>query len=202
MANRSPFLIGITGNIACGKSLVSTMLAEFGAEVIDADHVAHEIMTPGSDVLRLIADRFGDHVLNQDGSLARQTLGQIVFSDPAALADLERITHPPTVQTILERASESTSSVVVIDAIKLFEAGLADHCHQNWVVYCDARVQRQRLMERNGLTVDQAQQRIDAQPPQEEKVRRADAVIDNSGSISETRTQVTRVWEQITSRTR
>lgn len=194
-----PYLLGITGNIACGKSLVSSMLAELGAEVIDADHVVHELMQPGSDVLHEIARRFGDDLLNPDGSLNRPRLGEIVFGDAAALADLEQITHPPTVRTILARSRQSSAPVVVIDAIKLFEAGLADHCQQTWTVYCDPDVQRQRLMERNGFSKIQAQQRIDAQPPQDEKKRRADVVIDNSDDISGTRAQVIRAWEQIIS---
>jgi dephospho-CoA kinase len=190
MTEKRAFRIGITGNIACGKSLVSSILSEAGAEVIDADHVAHELMQPGSEVLTSIADHFGNHLVNSDGTLDRQALGQIVFSDPDALSQLEQITHPLIVREVLRRADESQSSIVVIDAIKLFEAGLADHCDQVWTVACDPDVQRRRLMDRNGFTGEQARQRIDAQPPQEEKIARADVVIDNSDSINETRTQV------------
>jgi dephospho-CoA kinase len=195
MPERRPFVLGITGNIACGKSLVSSILAEAGAEVLDADRIAHEVMRPESEVLKQIASQFGEEVINADGSLNRQVLGQIVFSDPKALSTLERITHPPTVREVLRRAGESSASIVVIDAIKLFEAGLADHCDQNWVVYCDPSVQRQRLIERNQFTDAQARQRIDAQPPQEDKVRRADVVIDNSGDIPDTREQVLRALQ-------
>jgi dephospho-CoA kinase len=197
MPESDPFIIGVTGNIACGKSLVSSILTEFGAEVIDADLVAHEVMAPGSPVLANIAERFGDNVLNHDESLNRPALGQIVFGDPEALADLEQITHPPTVEEILQRAKQANAQVVVIDAIKLFEAGLADHCKQNWVVTCDPEIQRQRLMERNGFSAEQAQQRIDAQPVQEEKAQRADVVIDNSGDVPATRSQVMRAWNHL-----
>lgn len=189
--NRS-FRIGVTGNIACGKSLVSSILAENGADILDADQVAHEVMAPGSDVLEEIAARFGQDVVDEDGTLNRPALGRIVFGDPSALTDLEQITHPPTVQEILRRADASTASIVVIDAIKLFEAGLARHCDQVWVVYCDPDVQLRRLMKRNEFTEDQARLRIDAQPPQHEKTARADVVIDNSGEISDTRAQVER----------
>lgn len=199
MADTRPVVIGITGNIACGKSLVSSILAELGAEVIDADVVAHEIMHPGSEVLRRITERFGNEILNEDGSLNRPALGQIVFGDPAALSELEQITHPPTVREVLRRSGQSAAPAVVIDAIKLYESGLADHCDQTWVVYCDPDVQLQRLVERNGLTVDQAQQRINAQPPQDEKMRRADVVIDNSGSRDETRTRVRDAWHALSS---
>ncbi len=194
MTDRAPYVIGITGNIACGKSLVSSILADLGAEVIDADLVAHEMMKSGSDVLKQIANRFGDDVLNDDGSLNRPALGQIVFGDPSALAELEQLTHPPTVREILRRTREASAPAVVIDAIKLYEAGLAEHCDQTWVVYCDPDVQRKRLIDRNELTPEQAQQRIDAQPPQSEKVRRADVVIDNSGSRDDTRASVIEAW--------
>jgi dephospho-CoA kinase len=197
MPEARPVYIGVTGNIACGKSLVSSILAEHGADVIDADHVAHEIMVPGSDVLASIATRFGNDVINADGSLNRPALGQIVFGDPLALADLEQITHPPTVQEILRRAEASKARIVVIDAIKLFESGLAEHCDQTWTVYCDPDIQRQRLMERNQLTLAQAQQRIDAQPPQDEKIARSDVVIDNSGEVDTTRDQVVQALGQL-----
>lgn len=197
MSDSRPFLLGITGNIACGKSLVSSILAELGADVIDADSVAHSIMQSGSPVLEEIASRFGDDVLNPDGSLNRPTLRQIVFSDPEQLSELERVTHPPTVREILKRAETSTAEVVVIDAIKLYEAGLASHCDQNWTVYCDPVVQLTRLKSRNGLNDADARQRIDAQPPQEDKKRRADVVIDNSGDIADTREQVERAWRSL-----
>lgn len=195
MPEESPRLLGITGNIACGKSLVSSILSELGAEVIDADLVAHEMMQPGSTVLDQIAKRFGPDVLDPDGSLNRAVLGQIVFSDPDALSDLEKITHPPTVKAILERARASTAKVVVIDAIKLYESGLGDQCRKTWVIICDPDVQKERLMSRNGISDEEASRRIDAQPPQEDKARQADAIIDNSGEIDETRQQVLQAWQ-------
>lgn len=197
MPERRPYIVGVTGNIACGKSLVGSMLAELGAEVIDADLVAHEVMSPGGAVLEQIAARFGPDVLNDDGTLNRRALGEIVFSDPEALRDLDRITHPPTVAEVLRRARESTASVVVIDAIKLFETELADHCDETWTVYCAPEVQRQRLMERNGISQENARQRIEAQPPQEEKRERSDRVIDNSGTIDDTRRQVREAWKSL-----
>jgi dephospho-CoA kinase len=198
MPEESPGLLGITGNIACGKSLVSSILSDLGAEVIDADLVAHEMMQPGSSVLNQIAERFGPDVLNPDGSLNRAAMGQIVFSDPEALADLEEITHPPTVNAILERATTSSAEVVVIDAIKLYESGLADHCRKTWAIICDPDVQKQRLMDRNKISDEEASRRIAAQPPQEDKARKADAIIDNSGEIDETRQQVLQAWQAFT----
>lgn len=197
MPERRPYLLGLTGNIACGKSLVTSMLAKLGAETIDADKVAHELMQPGSEILERIAERFGAGVINDDGSLNRPELGKIVFSDREALSDLECISHPRTVAEILRRAEASTARVVVIDAIKLYEAGLADHCDESWTVYCAPEEQRRRLMSRNGFSVEDAQQRIDAQPPQQEKMKRADRVIDNSGTIDQTRQQVEVAWRDI-----
>jgi dephospho-CoA kinase len=195
MTEESPQLLGITGNIACGKSLVSSILRELGAEVIDADLVAHEMMQPGSEVLDAIARRFGNGVISADGALDRAALGAIVFSDPEALADLEAITHPPTVATILQRAKASQADIVVIDAIKLYESGLGDHCRRTWAIICNPDMQQQRLMERNSLSHSEAKRRIDAQPPQEDKVRRADAIIDNSGTVEDTRQQVLQAWQ-------
>jgi dephospho-CoA kinase len=197
MPERRPYLIGLTGNIACGKSFVASILEELGAELIDADRVAHEMMSPGSELVTAIGERFGRQVINPDGSLNRPALGQIVFSDPRALDDLERLAHPPTVEEIQRRAETSGASVVVIDAIKLFEAGLADFCDENWTVYCEPTIQHQRLVERSGFSEAEARQRIDAQPPQDEKRVRADRVIDNSGEREETRRQVERAWQSI-----
>jgi dephospho-CoA kinase len=189
-----PHIIGITGNIACGKSTVSGILAELGAEVIDADRVAHEVMAPGSPVVEEVVRRFGREILADDGSIDRPALGRIVFSDPDALRDLERITHPPTVAEILCRARSTTAMVAVIDAVKLFEAGLARHCDENWTVYCDPKVQRERLMRRNGFDEQEANRRISAQPPQDEKVSVADRIINNSGNLSSTRQQTVAAW--------
>jgi dephospho-CoA kinase len=197
MPERRPYLIGLTGNIACGKSFVASILEELGAEVIDADRVAHEMMSPGSELVTAIGERFGRQVINPDGSLNRPALGQIVFSDPRALDDLERLTHPPTVEEIRQRAEMSAASVVVIDAIKLFEAGLAGFCDENWTVYCEPSIQLERLVARSGFSEEEARQRIVAQPPQEEKRARADRVVDNSGKREETRRQVERAWRSI-----
>jgi dephospho-CoA kinase len=194
MPDSTPRILGITGNIACGKSLVSSMLSDLGADVIDADLVAHELMQAGSPVLSRISSHFGEDVLNEDGSLNRPALGQIVFGDPDQLATLEAITHPPTVEEIVRRAKSSESSISVIDAIKLYEAGLAEHCDQTWAVICDDDVQKQRLMDRNGFSDEEAQKRIDSQPPQGDKKRRADVVIDNSGTVEKTRQQVASAW--------
>uniref|UniRef100_A0A831TGM9 Dephospho-CoA kinase n=2 Tax=Thermorudis TaxID=1649508 RepID=A0A831TGM9_9BACT len=197
MSRTRPYVIGLTGNIACGKSLVLRALAELGAETIDADQVAREVMSRGSPVLEDVVRAFGPEVMNPDGNLDRRALARIVFSDPEQLARLESIVHPSVVELIRQRVAESRSPVVVIDAIKLFEAGLAGDCDEVWVVTCKPEQQLARLMARDRIGEEEALLRIRAQPPQEEKVRRADRVIDNSGAIEETIAQVRAAWEAL-----
>lgn len=195
--HRKRFVIGLTGNIACGKSTVSRMLTELGARVLDADLIAHEALAPGTETYKQVVEEFGPDVLRPDLSIDRRALGKIVFSSPAALSKLEEIVHPYVVERIHEEVAAS-NGVVVIDAIKLLESGLASLCDEVWVVTCSPEQQLARLRARNGLTREEAFRRINAQPPQEEKVRRADVVIDNSGSPEDTRRQVLAQWERIT----
>lgn len=189
--------LGLTGNIACGKSSVLDMLAELGAEVVDADHIVHTLLaTPGPLVDR-IAARFGREVIRPDGGVDRPALGAIVFRDPAALADLEAILYPEVIARVLALAEASRAPVFVIDAIKLIESGLADTCDQVWVVVCAPEQQLQRLIARNRLSEAEARLRIAAQPPVEEKLRRADVVIDNSSDLAATRAQVEAAWGRL-----
>ncbi|HUZ01111.1 MAG TPA: dephospho-CoA kinase [Thermomicrobiaceae bacterium] len=197
-----PYVIGLTGNIACGKSAVLTMLADLGAETFDADRVAHDVMAAGMPTAERVIAEFGPGIRTADGGIDRRALGAIVFADPSRLARLEELTHPPTVAAIRDRVAASVHAVVVIDAIKLFEAGLAPDCDQVWVVTCDHEQQLERLMRRNGFDRREAQQRINAQPPQEEKVRRADVVINNSGSLYSTAAQVRAAWMALPSQRR
>lgn len=186
MSSTRPLVIGITGNIACGKSLVTRTLGELGAETIDADQVAREVSTVGTTAYCRIVEAFGPELLLPGGAIDRKRLGEIVFADPDALARLEAIVHPPVVETIQQRIRASRHPVVVVDAIKLLESRLAAECAKIWVVTCHPEQQIQRLMERNGYSREQALQRIAAQSPQAQKVAMADRVIDNSGSIEET----------------
>jgi dephospho-CoA kinase len=193
-----PLVIGITGNIGTGKSTVARMLADLGAEVIDADVVAHTVMRPGTRAYDQVLNTFGPEILRPDGSINRIRLGMIVFQDPAALRRLETIVHPPTIHAIQHLIAASSAQVVAVEAIKLIEAGMADDCDSVWVVICEKEQQVQRVMNR-GLSKSEAMQRIQAQPPQETKVVRADIVIDNSGSIAETRFQVRAAWQRMLS---
>ena len=197
-ANTSrPYVIGVTGNIACGKSSVLRRLGEMGAETIDADRVVHALMEPGQPVWAAVRDGFGSGVLAPDGQIDRRALAGIVFSDPAALQRLEELTHPAVRVRIMAQVAEAAErgvATVVVDAIKLYEGGLADHCDETWVVTCHPDQQLARLMARNGFDEAEAKRRIAAQPPQAEKVARADVVIDNSGTPEETRAQVDAAW--------
>ena len=190
-------VIGLTGNIGTGKSTVAAMLAELGAEVIDADKVAHEMMRAGTPVHAAVVEAFGPEVLSPDGEIDRRLLGPLVFADPAALARLEAITHPATIEAISRRISATSAKVVAVEAIKLFEAGMADAYDSVWVTTCRPRQQTQRVVAERGLSRAEAEQRVWAQPPQEDKVARADVVIDNSGSLSQTQKQVEAAWKQL-----
>lgn len=202
-ATGRPYLIGVTGNIACGKSTVLTRLAEHGAETIDADRVVHALMEPGEAVWAAIRETFGPGVIAADGRIDRRALGAIVFADRAQLARLEGLTHPAVRARIVAQVADAARrgvAVVVVDAIKLYEGGLADQCDETWVVTCDPAQQLARLMARNGFSEAEAQQRIAAQPPQAEKIARAAVVIDNSGTVEETRAQVDGAWGRVVGR--
>jgi len=191
-------VVGLTGNIGVGKSTVMALLAGLGAAGIDADKVAHQVMEPGQPAYQRIVARFGPAIAPGGGPIDRLRLGQIVFSDPAALADLEAIVHPAVFQVIQRRVAEADAPVVVIEAIKLLEAGLSRQlCQQVWVVIAPREQQIQRLMANRGLSEAEAALRIDAQPPQAEKVAQADVVIDNGGSLAEVRAQVERAWQML-----
>jgi dephospho-CoA kinase len=190
-------LIGLTGNIGTGKTTVADMLAELGAEIVDADTVAHEVMRDNSQVRARIAQVFGPEVLGQDGEIDRKELGALVFADPEALARLETIVHPATLEAIHRCVGTASADVVVIEAIKLIEVGIADACDSVWVTACRPEQQVTRIMEARGLSRAEAELRVRAQPPQEEKVARADVVIDTSGTLSWTRTQVYTAWGRL-----
>jgi dephospho-CoA kinase len=184
------YLIGLTGNIATGKSTLAKMLKEMGATVIDADALVHELQRKGTTTFDAIVAAFGPDILDRAGEIDRKALGSIVFADPAQLRVLESILHPAVLIESMRRISEATTPVVVYEAIKLIEAGRAEMCDTLWVVTARHEVQLERLMRDRRMSEAEARQRIDAQPPQSEKIQRATVVIDNSGTLSETRQQV------------
>ncbi len=190
------YVIGLTGNIATGKSTVGRLLADLGAQVIDADQVAHAVMRRGRTAWQEVVLAFGLAVLGPDGEIDRRKLGAIVFRDPAALRRLEDIVHPAVRAAMRACTRRSQAPVVVYEAIKLLESGAAEDCDAVWVVTCPRAVQVERLMRTRGLSRAEAELRIDAQPPPEEKLARADVVITNDGSLEETRQQVERAWRE------
>jgi dephospho-CoA kinase len=189
--------VGLTGNIASGKSAVTRMLAELGADVIDADAVAHQALGPGTEEAALIAERFGSDVIRADGAVDRGALGGIVFSDPQALADLEAIVHPGVRQRVYDWLERSTADVAILEAIKLLEGPLVDHVDRVWVVAAPRKVRIDRLVQARGMAMEEATRRIDAQNPEEEKIRRADVVIHNDGTLDELRAQVLAAWRAL-----
>jgi len=196
------YVIGLTGNVATGKSTVATMLESLGAQAIDADVLAHRTMRAGTLVHERIVARFGPGILSQDGEIDRGDLGARVFADPDALADLERIVHPAVVDETLSMLARSDKSVVVVEAIKLLEAEMHRHAHAVWVVTAPRSQQLQRLVKSRHMTPAQAALRIDAQPPSAEKERRADVLIDNSIHLRITWLQVLRAWNALPGVTR
>ena len=193
----TPYLIGLTGNIATGKSTVARMLEELGATVIDADALVHELQRQGTPVYGDIVAAFGPGILDGTGEIDRKALGAIVFGDPAQLRKLESIVHPAVLIESARRIMDAATPRVVYEAIKLIEAGRADMCDALWVVTARPDVQLQRLMRDRQMGEAEARQRIEAQPPQSEKIRRATVVIDNSGSLEETRQQVAAAFRAI-----
>ncbi len=194
------FVLGITGNIASGKSTVVNRLVEHGAIAIDADLVYRELVGPGQPLLAKLADHFGEDIVAPDGSLDRPALGAIVFSDPEKLRELDALTHPAVISEIDRRVDAIDEGVVVIDAVKLIESGHADRCDSVWVVTTDTEAQVQRLAKRNRLSLLEARRRVEAQPPMAAKLARADRVIDNSGKIEDTMAQVDAGWREIARR--
>lgn len=205
-----PFLIGLTGGIACGKSAVIAMLAALGARTIDADRATHKVQQPGTPVFAQIVAAFGPDIVAPNGALDRRRLGAIVFADPARLRQLEQIVHPAVraeIRAFLAAAAAEGPTptrlgtlarpVVVIDAIKLIESGWVDECEQVWVVTCPEEQQLARLVATRGMSEDEARQRIAAQPPQASRLPYATVVIDNGGTLEATRAQVEAAWQRV-----
>jgi len=185
----------VTGGIASGKSTVVGMLRDLGAEAIDADRVYHDLITPGSPLLVEIGARFGPGVIAPDGSLDRKALGVIVFADPAALADLDRITHPAVIAAIDRLVAASESTVVTVDAVKLIESGHAAHCDTVWLVDCPPEQQVDRLVATRALDRTEAHRRVMSRVWTDDLARQVDVTIDNGTTLATTREQVRAAWD-------
>ncbi len=191
------FLLGLTGNIACGKSTVGHLLAErYAADYVDADRVVHGLYAAGTPETSAIAERFGGDLLREDGTIDRRRLGDRILGDAGALRDLENLLQPGVRAAIEARIASATSAVVVLDAIRLIEAGLVERCDAVWVVACDRAAQISRLMASRAMTPEQAALRVDSQRPVEEKLRYATEVIGNRGSLDDLAAQVDAAWQR------
>jgi len=188
------YIIGLTGNIATGKSVVRKMLEHLGGYGIDADSLANRAIAKGSPGYQPILETFGRWVVGADGQIDRAKLGKLVFSDAEALERLEAIIHPHVREAIGILVRRSTHKVVVIEAIKLLESGLAELCDSIWVTYAPPQQQLARLTQKRKMNEAQARQRITAQSSQEKKIARADVVIRNAGSYEDTWSQVMAAW--------
>jgi dephospho-CoA kinase len=191
--------VGLTGGIASGKSMVAEELAARGAVIIDADLLAREVVEPGTPALAAIIDRFGPEVV-RDGQLDRARLAQIVFADPLARNDLERIVHPAVRARAAELERAAGDAAVVVHVIPLLvETG--QHQGFDLVVTVDAdhETQIQRLMLRDGFSRAEAESRIAAQASREDRKRAADVVLDNTGSLAQLREQIDALWAELSS---
>ncbi len=191
------YLIGLTGNLGSGKSTVRKMLEQFGARGLDADALARYVVGRGTPLWRRVLELFGWDVVSYRGDLDRQKLGQRVFSAPALLGKLEAIVHPAVAALIQENLRHAHEPVVVIEAIKLIEAGLDRWCDAVWMVQCSPEAQIERVMRARGISESDARARLAAQGLPDEKIRAATVVIDNSDDEDATRAQVHRAWEAI-----
>ena len=191
--------VGLTGGIASGKSVVAAELAARGAIIIDADVLAREVVEPGTPALAAIIDRFGAQALS-DGRLDRARLAQIVFADPLARRDLERIVHPAVRARAAELERAAGAAAVVVHVIPLLvETGQQEDFDLVVTVDVDHETQIKRLMARNGYTRDEAESRIAAQASREDRRIAADVVLDNTGSVTQLREQIDALWTELSS---
>src|SRR5579859_3050234 len=199
MSSRWPgkYVIGLTGNIATGKSVVRKMLEHLGAFGLDADALSHQAITKGGPAYAAVVKTFGEWLLNEQREVNRARLARIVFSDAAALAQLEDIIHPLVSQAVDFLVRRTRASVAVVEAIKLIESGMANDCDALWVVTVPEHMQEARLIAKRKMSPAEAHQRIAAQSPQAVKLKAAVVTIDNSGTFEDTWTQVQTAFNKI-----
>ena len=194
-------VVGLTGNIASGKTEVAKIFKDLGARVIDADQIAREVVKPGEIVWEEIHKEFGEDILNPDRTINRLKLGEIVFNDNEKRDRINKITHPRIIERmkeLIKKYKRDNVKVVIIEATLIVEkGGLKDTIEELIVVTSDKETQIKRILERDGFKREEAISRIESQMPITEKVKHASYVIDNSGTLSETRKQVEEVWEKL-----
>jgi dephospho-CoA kinase len=191
------FLIGLTGNIGTGKSVVRRMLGHLGAYGIDADALGHRAIMKGAPGYQSVVDTFGHWILDKDGNIDRRKLAKIVFEDPSALDELESIVHPLVSRAIDILVQRTPHQIVVVEAIKLFESDLVSKCDTSWVTYTPEAMQVQRLTERRGMSDMEALSRIKQQSSQKKKISQADLVIVNDSSFEKVWKQVYSAWNKL-----
>jgi len=196
--------VGLTGSIGVGKSFVASVFEELGAHVLDADQTAREVVMPGRPGLKAITDAFGEEILNADGTLNRKQLGALVFADEAKRQQLNALLHPFIIarqdEILKEWEAKDPDGIGIVDAALMIESGGYRRFDKLIVVHCRPEVQLERLMLRDKLSLDEAQRRIDAQMPQEEKQKFADYLIDTSDGFDLTREQTIKVYKALLTR--
>ena len=191
------YVIGLTGNIATGKSVVRKMLEHLGAYSIDADALSHRAIAKGAPGYQKVIDTFGKWIVAGDGEIDRVKLGRLVFNDPEALQQLELIVHPLVEQAVYLMIKRASQHVIVIEAIKLLEGKLAAVCDVIWATTAPESIQKARLIQKRNMSENDALQRINAQPAQAVKTAAAKVVIQNSGSFEDTWNQVVAAWKSV-----
>jgi dephospho-CoA kinase len=190
-------VVAITGSIGTGKSLVGEILKKRGYPVLDTDALVHQLFDSSVELQQQIASRFGNAVIRQEGGVDRQALGKIVFDDPSARHDLERLVHPAVVQEVDRQLSLLQTEVAFVLVPLLFEARVDARYDEAWTVTADETVLRERLRQNRGMTDEQINKRLAAQLPQAEKAKRSQEVIDNSGTISDTEQRVDAILQRL-----
>jgi dephospho-CoA kinase len=204
--------VGLTGGIAAGKSVVGEMFVALGARLVQADHIAHSLMQPGEAVYNEVVRHFGREILNRDGSVNRGKLAEVAFSPATAaegnrssrIEELNRIVHPVVIRSqdawMQEMGRQDPHAVAMVEAALILEAGAGGHFERLVVVTCRAEQRVARFAARQQIDLEAARKEVErrmaAQLPDEEKIKAADFVIDNSGTLERTREQVRRVWRE------
>src|SRR5262245_40409536 len=193
--------VGLTGNIASGKSHATQVFAELGAHIIDADVIAHELLAPGTSTYDRVVAAFGDPILNPDATINRRKLGKIVFQDEAKRAELNSLVHPEVRARVLRRIDELEDSaqngIIIIDAALMVESGFFRTFDRLIVVHCSPSLQLSRIVSRDGLTVAEARARMAAQMRVEEKIKHAQYTIETSGTFRQTREQIEAIYRDL-----
>lgn len=203
MFANKPYILGLTGGIGCGKSMAAAYLSELGAVHVDADGISRALTQPEGAALQPIRERFGDKVFHEDGTLDRAALAELVFGNKDNKIALEAILHPMIQARIMDRienAAVEQAPVVILDVPLLFETGMDALCDEVWAVSVPENVQLERVLERDGLSVDAARARIAGQMAMEERNNRADKVIMTDRPFEDTRAELSRLYSKLLNR--